>query len=96
MRDWVDAPLKKQLHGSDRYGRLQDGRHHPPLLERTVGAVPKRAEAPATLDETLRHPAMADFNFSKDLTYDSSIDKTMVCLFWKTPGGENKKSWPAG
>ncbi len=39
---------------------------------------------------------MADFNFSKDLTYDSSIDKTMVCLFWKTPGGENKKSWPAG
>ena len=34
---------------------------------------------------------MADFNFSKDLTYDSSIDKTMVCLFWKTPGGENKK-----
>lgn len=62
-----------------------------PLLERTVGAVPKRADAPAKLDEKLRHPAMADFNFSKDLTYDSSIDKTLVCLFWKTPGGEDKK-----
>lgn len=65
-----------------------------PLLERTVGAVPKRAEAPATLDETLRHPAMADFNFSKDLTYDSSIDKRWSA-FLETPGGENK-SWPAG
>ena len=35
-----------------------------PLLERTVGAVPKRADAPAKLDEKLRHPAMAEFNLS--------------------------------
>ena len=90
VRDWVDAPLKNNYMEVTVTGdfRTED---IIPLLERTVGAVPKRAEAPATLDETLRHPAMADFNFSKDLTYDSSIDKTMVCLFWKTPGGENKK-----
>ena len=90
----MDAPLKNNYMEVTVTGdfRTED---IIPLLERTVGAVPKRAEAPATLDETLRHPAMADFNFSKDLTYDSSIDKTMVCLFWKRPA-EKIKSWPAG
>lgn len=90
VQDWVDAPLKNNYMEVTVTGDFKT-EDIIPLLERTVGAVPRRAEAPATLDEKLRHPAMADFNFSKDLTYDSSIDKTLVCLFWKTPGGEDKK-----
>lgn len=90
VQDWVDAPLKNNYMEVTVTGDFKT-EDIIPLLERTVGAVPKRADAPAKLDEKLRHPAMADFNFSKDLTYDSSIDKTLVCLFWKTPGGEDKK-----
>lgn len=90
VQNWIDAPLKNNYMEVTVTGDFKPA-DIIPLLERTVGALPKRAEAPATLDEKLRHPAMADFNFSKDLTYDSSIDKTLVCLFWKTPGGEDKK-----
>lgn len=90
VRDWVDAPLKNNYLEVTVTGDFK-AEDIIPLLERTVGALPKRADAPAALDSKLRHPAMADFNFSKDLSYDSSIDKTLVCLFWKTPGGEDKK-----
>jgi len=90
VRDWVDAPLKNNYMEVTVTGDFKP-EDIIPMLERTVGALPKRADAPAALDEKLRHPAMADFNFSRDLEYDSSIDKTLVCLFWKTPGGEDKK-----
>lgn len=90
VQDWVNAPLKNNYLEVTVTGDFKT-EDIIPMLERTVGALPKRADAPARVDGKLRHPAMADFNFSRDLTYDSSIDKTLVCLFWKTPGGENKK-----
>lgn len=90
VQEWVDAPLKNNYLEVTVTGDFRP-EDIIPMLERTVGALPRRADAPARVDNELRHPAMADFNFSRDLTYDSSIDKTLVCLFWKTPGGEDKK-----
>lgn len=90
VQNWVDAPLKNNYMEVTVTGDFKT-EDIIPMLQRTVGAVPKRAEAPTKPDEQLRHPDMVKFNFSKDLTYDSSIDKTLVCLFWKTPGGEDKK-----
>lgn len=90
VQDWVDAPLKNNYMEVTVTGDFKP-EEIIPMLERTVGALPKRADAPGKLDEKLRRPATADFNFSKDLEYDSAIDKTLVCLFWKTPGGEDKK-----
>lgn len=90
VQNWVDQPLKNNYMEVTVTGDFKN-EEMIPLLERTVGALPKRADAPAKLDDQLRRPEMTPFNFSKDLDYNSTIDKTLVCLFWKTPGGEDKK-----
>lgn len=90
VQDWLTEPLKNNYLEVTVTGDFKP-EEIIPMLERTVGAIPKRAAEPAKKDEQLRHPATVDFNFSKDLPYDSTIDKTLVCLLWKTPGGEDKK-----
>ncbi len=61
-----------------------------PMLESTVGAMPRRADAPAKVDEKLSHPDMIPFNSAKDLEYKSTIDKTLVAFFWKCTGADDK------
>lgn len=50
VRDWVDAPLKNNYMEVTVTGDFKP-EDIIPMLERTVGALPKRADAPAALDE---------------------------------------------
>lgn len=54
-----------------------------PMLEKTLGAMPKRSDSPRKLDPALlKVSTVAPGSPSKNFAYPSSIDRTMICSFW--------------
>lgn len=91
VKNWLEVPLKKNYLEVTVTGDF-DVATIIPLLERTVGAVPARAPKPAVVPDEIKNPEMITFNSKHDLLYESTIDKTMVCSYWKLPAVTDKKS----
>ncbi len=88
-KDWIEPQLKNNYLEVTVTGDFKP-EEIIPMLEKTVGALPQRAAAPAKVDEKLRHPDMIDYNTVKDIEYNSTIDKTLITFYWKCPGGDDK------
>ncbi len=88
-KDWIEPQLQKNYLEVTVTGDFKP-EDIIPMLEKTVGALPQRAAAPAKVDEKLRHPDMIEYNTAKDIEYNSTIDKTLITFYWKCPGGDDK------
>lgn len=62
-----------------------------PVLERTLGALPKRSDKPTPIDYKKEIVHLAASGASKDFTYPSAIDRTLVCTVWKTGDGFDRE-----
>lgn len=90
VKAWVDSYLKNGYMEVSVVGDFKKS-DIIPLLEKTVGALPKRPEAPAKIDYRKQAVELAKSGESKNIDYPSKIDRTLVCTVWKTGDGFDRE-----
>ena len=90
VKDWLDQLLKKNYLEVSIVGDFKPEQIIP-VLEKTIGSLPARPKTstPPTTEQTKIN--LNAFDQTKDVTYPSTIDKTLVTLFWKAPDAFDKK-----
>ncbi len=86
VKKWIDPALKNNYMEVSLVGDFKPDEVIP-ILERTIGALPKRPDAPATIDKDALKVTFAAPGSSKEITYPSSIDRTLICTAWPTDDG---------
>ncbi|MDH3069134.1 insulinase family protein [Akkermansia sp. N21169] len=88
VKNWIDPALKNNYMEVSLVGDFKPD-DVIPILERTIGALPKRQDAPAALNQDSLKVSFADSGSAKDISYPSSIDRTLVCTVWPTSDGKD-------
>ncbi len=86
VKQWIDPALKNNYLEISLVGDF-DPAAVIPVLEKTIGALPKRAAKPPVIDRQQLKFSIAPGGSSAVIPYSSSIDRTLVCVVWPTTDG---------
>ncbi len=90
VREWVDGPLKSGYLEVSIVGDF-DKKEILPIIEQTLASLPARAEKPKALDYEKMAVQLAKSGESADFEYPSAIDRTLVCMVWKSGDGFDRE-----
>ncbi|MEG0427358.1 MAG: insulinase family protein [Akkermansia sp.] len=91
VKAWVDAPLKNGFIEASVVGDFKVDEMIP-VIERTLGTLPKRPDAPKQINQNELKVKMVDSsNPAKVFDYPSSIDRTFICSVWPVGDGLDQK-----